>query len=352
MTRRVATAAVLVLAALAALARGAGAQTSGIVTVSGPIDNPLREGNPAFTITTSGFQAAELPLKIALQIATRADFGGALLADTTVTGSSAVIVIPRLLPEHITVWWRARARTAQGALVLSDATGPRTTAAWLTLIYPNGLNGTTVDTKTPTFLWSSAAVRPPVGPWTYRLQVREKYRSVLGYVALSFSGITDTVLTSPVLLEANDPYTWEVTATLPTGDSITVQNQSSFTILSANAPIATTLFQNFPNPFPAGVVQQTCIWFDLRAQSEVHLDVFDVRGNHVANIFPGPGVGNTLLPAGRYGRAALGSDSGCDGRFTWGGRADDGRDVPPGVYVIRFRGDGQTIHRVALWKGR
>lgn len=345
MTRRGAATAVVLL--LASLARGAGAQTSGFVTVSGPAGNPLIDGVPAFTVTTSGFQATELPLQITLQIATRADFGGALLADTTVMGASATIVVPRLLPEHLNVWWRARVRTARGALVLSDATGPRATSSWLTLVEPDGPIGTTVATKTPTFLWSSAHVQPPVGAWAYRLTVVHTATNV---PALSAS-TSDTSFTPFLELEANTSYHWKVTASLPTGDSSTVQSRSSFVISDPKSPIATTLFQNFPNPFPSANTPVTCIWFDLRAQSDVALDVFDVRGNHVARILPGRGLGTTL-PAGRYGRAAVGSDSGCDDRLTWDGRADDGRDVPPGVYIIRFRGDGKTIQRVALWKGR
>ncbi len=346
MTRRIVRRLVLALcAALPGIARG---QTSGSVFITGPAGNPLHDGTPAFTITTSGFTPAELPLQLTLQIATRSDFGGALLADTTVAGSAASILLPHLLPEKVNVWWRARVTTAKGALVLSDATGPRTTAAWLTLLSPNGPIGSTVASKTPTFVWSSAKVAPSLPPWIYRITV---IRAVTRLSDLSASSLADTTFRTPVELEANNPYTWQVTATRATGDSITVKSQSTFTILDPNAPIATTLFPNFPNPFPNAKVQATCIWFDLRVQSDVQLDVFDMRGNHVVRILPGRGLGTTI-PAGRWGRAAEGSNSGCDERLTWDGRADDGRDVPPGVYIIRFRGDGQTFQRVAVWKGR
>jgi len=340
--RRAATALLL----LGAFARAAGAQTSGVVTVTGPAGNPLRDGIAAFSVSTSGFTAAEFPLKLTLQIATRADFGGALLADTTITSPASVIVIPHLLPEHINIWWRVRAQTAAGALVLSDATGPRGTATWLTLDSPNGPIGSTVGSKTPTFVWSSAHVVPPVGAWVYRLTV---FRSATQVPVLSVS-TPDTAFKSTAELEANTSYRWQVVASLPTGDSTTVKSLSTFVIVDPNAPIATTLFQNFPNPFPTALVQATCIWFDLRAQSDVTLDIYDLRSNHVARILPGHGLGPTF-PAGRYGRAEIGSDTGCDSRLTWNGRADDGREVPPGVYVIRFKGDGQTIQRLVLWKG-
>jgi len=115
--------------------------------------------------------------------------------------------------------------------------------------------------------------------------------------------------------------------------------------------VATVLYVPFPNPFPNARVSSTCIWFDLRALSEVRLDVLDIRGNHVARILPGRGLG-PLFPPSRYGRAAVGSDSGCDDRLTWDGRDDNGRAVPMGVYIIRFRGDGLTLTHKVLWKGR
>jgi hypothetical protein len=55
----------------------------------------------------SSLRPTALPLRIELQVVTAADFSS-LFADTTVSGSSASIVIPRLLPPKITVWWRAK----------------------------------------------------------------------------------------------------------------------------------------------------------------------------------------------------------------------------------------------------
>jgi hypothetical protein len=333
-------AALLIFAAAPAAAQS----TSGSVTVNGPRGNPITDGTPAFTITTSGFQPQELPLQITLQIATRADFGGALLADTTVTGSSVAIVVPRLLPQNISIWWRARVRTALGALLLSDPTGPRTTSPWLTLIFPNERNGTTVGSTQPTFLWSSVAVHPPVAPWTYQILITNNIRPLTGT-------LSDTTYTPAQPLESNTSYHWSVTATLPTtGDSTHVNSFASFVILDPNAPVATVLYHNFPNPFPTASVSKTCIWFDLRRQSEVQLDILDLRGNHVARIVPRGGLSG-LLPAGPYGRASVGSSTGCDDRLTWDGRADNGQYAPPGVYIVRFVGDGKRSQLNLLWKG-
>jgi hypothetical protein len=322
------------------------AQTTGTAVVTGPAGNPIHDGTPAFTITTSGFLPSELPLQIELQVATAGDFSS-LFADTTVSGTSASIVIPRLLPQKINIWWRARIRTAQGANVITDAVGPRQTSAWLTLISPNGLNGSTVDTTFPSFLWTAVATHPPVSPWTFQIVVSRKSD---GFPVLTGT-LTDTVYTPFAPLETNTSYLWTVTGRLSTGDSIRVQSFSTFVIQSSNAPLATVLYQNFPDPFPNARIATTCIWFDLKNQSNVHIDILDLHGNHVAQITPGRGLGPTY-PPGQYGRAFVGSDSGCDDRLTWDGRDDSGRMAPPGVYLIRFVGDGITSTKKLLFKGK
>jgi len=165
------------------------------------------------------------------------------------------------------------------------------------------------------------------------------------------ASLTDTVFTSFVDLESNTSYRWFVIARLSTGDTTRVDSFASFVILNPNAPIATVLYQSFPSPFPNARVTSTCVWFDLAHQSSVRLDVLDLRGNFVATILPGNGFTSTL-PPGRYGRVAIGSDSGCDQRLTWDGRDDRGRYVPPGVYLIRLIADGKQDTKKVLFKGR
>ncbi len=335
------------MAVVASAAIGQTGQTSGTAVVTGPVGNPIHDGTPAFTITTSGFQANELPLQIELQVSTSADFTS-LFADTTVSGSSASIVIPRLLPQKINIWWRAKLRTAQGVNVITNSVGPRQTSPWLTLISPNGLNGTTVDTIIPFFIWTTVATHPPMPPWTYHFVVQ---RTSDGFQPINAYGLTVDTTYTGVTLETNTSYFWAVTATLPSpGDTIRVVSFSTFVILSANAPLATVLYQNFPDPFPVARISTTCIWFDLKNQSTVHIDILDLRGNHVAVVTPGRGLG-PVYPPGRYGRAAVGSDSGCDDRLTWDGKDDTGRTVPPGVYLVKFVGDGITSIKKLLFKG-
>ena len=115
-------------------------------------------------------------------------------------------------------------------------------------------------------------------------------------------------------------------------------------------PLATLLYQNFPNPFPTVASRTTCVWFDLRAAGDVRLDVFTLRGVHVRSLVPArdfPG----RLGAGRYGRGPS-SSTGCDPRLAWDGTGDDGSTVPAGVYLIRLRADGKDAVRKALFQGR
>ncbi|HVZ48745.1 MAG TPA: hypothetical protein VG916_08185 [Gemmatimonadaceae bacterium] len=330
-----------------ALAITTGVVRAQSVAIDGPAGDPVREGTPHFTVTSSGFAPGDLPLKLRIEVALSADFAAPLFADTTVSGVSADVVIPRLLPPETRVWWRVVAQTAQGKLYVSDATGPRRTPPWVSLLFPNNLNGTTVTTTRPAFLWSAVALLPPVAPWRYTIEIS---RSSDGFVVLTGT-LPDTVYTPFVDLESNTSYRWAVSAVAGTGDSVRVVNSSSFVISSPNAPIATVLFQSFPTPFPSDRLQATCIWFDLRAQSAVALDVFDIHGNHVKTILPGRGLGG-ILPPGRYGRVALGSDSGCDDRLTWDGTDDRGHFVPAGVYIVRFSGDRVTATRKVLFRGR
>jgi hypothetical protein len=116
------------------------------------------------------------------------------------------------------------------------------------------------------------------------------------------------------------------------------------------APRATLLYQNFPNPFPTTTNRTTCVWFDLRAASQVRLDVFTLRGAHVRSLLPSRDM-PARLDAGRYGRGPTGA-SGCDPRLAWDGTGDNGRIAPAGVYLIRLRADGLELVRKALFEGR
>jgi len=127
-------------------------------------------------------------------------------------------------------------------------------------------------------------------------------------------------------------------------------------------PIATLLYQNFPNPFPgtgtaaataalAAGAPATCIWFDLGRPSPVRLEVYTLRGDRVRVLLPSSALSG-VLPADRYGRAPGGANAGCAAALTWDGTADDGRVVPAGVYLLRLQADGASQVRKVVFRGR
>jgi hypothetical protein len=118
----------------------------------------------------------------------------------------------------------------------------------------------------------------------------------------------------------------------------------------SSLPPVTLLYQNFPNPFPAEGQDATCLSFDLAVAGEVQLDILDVRGSPVRHLVPGPSLGPMLAP-GRYGRSVAGGAP-CDPRLMWDGRADDGREVPAGVYLYKLRASGVTQFRRIVFRGR
>jgi flagellar hook assembly protein FlgD len=122
------------------------------------------------------------------------------------------------------------------------------------------------------------------------------------------------------------------------------------TTADTTRPAVTLLYQNFPNPFPAGESRTTCIWFDLSSTATVSLTIHDVRGNLVRRILPNAGSPQFLSP-GRYGRGSDTANSGCDPAFAWDGRADDGATVPRGVYLIRLRAGGVQSIKKAVFQG-
>jgi len=217
----------------------------------------------------------------------------------------------------------------------------------LTLIFPNSPTGTTLETRRPRFVWSSAPVASPPGPWLYDVEIV----NVATRETVVARRLVDTTFVPAFDLESNTSYRWAVTARLSTGDSVRVESNATFVIVDAQTPLVTLLYQNFPNPFPTTRSGTTCVWFDLHAPARVRLDVYDLRGNLVRSLVPSADVSGDLQ-AGRYGRAAPASDTGCDPRFTWDGRARDGREVPIGVYLLRLRADGVDAVRKMLYRGR
>ena len=340
------TRALLALALIVSFASGAAAQPT--VTVSGVAPSgPIRHLTPTFTIDTAGFPVGDPIAAVRLQVGVQGDFGGPAILDTTVFAVPASIRMPRPLPDDTPLYWRATARTVSGLEVASPTAGPRVTVAWLTLVSPDEPNGTTIGNRQPRLTWSAATVDSPPGPRRFRVDVLNAgTRQVVTSQATA-----DTSLVLLVPLEANTPYRWTVAARFGPQDSVAVESQATFVIIDSDAPLATLLYQSFPNPFPTGAAQSACIWFDLHEPTSVTLSIHDLRGALVRRLIPSNDFGSPL-PAGRYGRQAGWGENGCDPRLSWDGRGQDGRDVPAGVYLVRFRAGGAETVKKILYRGR
>jgi hypothetical protein len=319
------------------------------VVVETSEDIVLSSVSPRFTVRAFGFGPAR-PLRITMRVSENFGVLPPFLVDTTllVTDTAHTLQIKRALPSNATVYWRALVEGGTQAAI-SDITGPRVVPPWVTMVDPASAQGDIVDTRQPVFRWRSPRVDTGPGPWRYDLEVLAN-----GEVVFGASNLTDTLLRLPSPLQANTSYRWRLDARLVGAtDRVTVNSPGSFVIIDPPLPTSTLIYQNFPNPFPNAASFSTCFWFDVgEPGARISLEILDLRGTPVRKIVPAPD-GQELFPAGRYGRGAPGTGSNCDNRFIWDGTASDGRPVPPGVYLARFRADnGAPIVRRILFRGR
>ena len=315
--------------------------------VVAPVGDTLPGVLPTFTVRATQIDPADRPLALTLQLSDRPDFGGTQIMERTGSGDSLRVAPDRPLTAGIAVYWRARGRTARGAEFVSDVAGPRITAAWARLVDPNASRGVTLDSRRPKFVWSPASITASLGAWQFILSVE----NVATRQSLRIGPLRDTTAIPTTDLETNSSYRWAVSSYLASGDTSVTRSAASFVIVEPGAPTVTLLYQNFPNPFPTPASPGTCIWFDLHRATRVTVTVHDIRGGLVRTVIPNSTVSGAFLP-GRYGRAGVGSDIGCDVRFSWDGRGDDGSAAPTGVYLIRLKTDYSASFKRALYKGR
>jgi len=247
------------------------------------------------------------------------------------------------------LFWQVDATAATGTGATTGVVGPIAVPPWATLTSfsaPGGVN--TADAQ-PTLTWQSPAVSSPPGPLRYDLTVRRAALQFADAPAFSVAGLSDTVFQLPQPLERDAAYVWSLVVHAGTDTSL-VRSQGVFMVVDGSIPPTTLLYQNFPNPFPAVGRDSTCLWFDLAVPALVELAVLDLRGNAVRRFVPGPNFPG-ILPAGRYGRNGPGGPT-CDARLMWDGRADNGRELPPGVYLYKLRAGGVIQFRRIVFRGR
>ncbi|HHS50816.1 MAG TPA: T9SS type A sorting domain-containing protein [candidate division Zixibacteria bacterium] len=150
-------------------------------------------------------------------------------------------------------------------------------------------------------------------------------------VYLTKSGSCELVVSGPAMLfvDGDADLAIEIDGRLvPLRGEVHIPVSGAYKVVGSNLPNEFALHPNAPNPFnPA-----TSIAFDLPADSDVRLEVFDLLGRHVRTLE------NDKLSAGRYS-------------VVWDGRDSGGREVPTGIYLYRIEaGEFRTSRRMLLLK--
>ena len=100
-------------------------------------------------------------------------------------------------------------------------------------------------------------------------------------------------------------------------DGATTHSQAIAAVMAI--PERAALQPPFPNPFNS----ETVFLLDVQEETDVFVDVYNIRGEHITSLFSG------RLEAGSH-------------RLTWNGRNIKDESAPTGMYLIRARIKGQT----------
>lgn len=341
MARRRCAALALVVGLMAGVAGRGFAQA---VTVTMAVVNDSISPAPQILVQGTPGPPANAPYSVTLEVALEPLF----VAPIAVRSSSnldASFQLDSLLPEHAIVYFRGRIFDRFGNVHEQVRSFP--VRSWLKLVSPTRSVNDVLFSRQPTFTWSSPPVTLPPGPWTYLVTITNTANGQNNQYTAN-----DTTFIPPSPLQACTSYRWNVHAQMvngPASNQTTANSPGTFVIQTKECPTATFFYQNFPNPFGAGLQANTCFWFDLAHRANVSLNVYDLRGRHVRTIVPG------LLPAqldsGAYGRQT-GTESGCDTRLQWDARDALGRPVPPGAYIAIFTADGLRSTIKILYRGQ
>jgi hypothetical protein len=301
---------------------------------------------PQFQWNTPTVHPLGLPVTFLLEFAEDSLFQAVLRRDSVV-GTFARRV-QQALPPRTSLFWRVRARSVQGVRLATPPQGPLVVPSWLQLDVFNEPGGSQLADPTPEFRWTPVPLPGPAGPFTYELQVvSDRDEGIIQ----SHGDLQEERFQIQEPLPFNLPLRWRVIAQARGGGVDTVTSSGPFVVAGADNPPVTLLHQNFPNPFPNRDLGEleTRIWFDLAARSSVELNVFDLRGRLVRRLIPAPGCGTVELLPGIYGRGEEGSEDPCV-HLSWDGRDDAGREVEPGVYLLRLRAGGVVeVRRMVYW---
>jgi hypothetical protein len=312
------------------------------VTGEGEITNL----SPQFQWTAPTLHPLGLPITFHIELAEDSLFRTLLTSDSVVGTFARRFPLP--LPPRSRLFWRVRARSVQGVERTTEAQGPFLVPSWCSLEVLNDPSGSELVDPQPLFRWSSPQLLPPIEPLTFELQVVSDRETE---IIQSYPGLEEKEFRIPTPLPFNVPLRWRVIARGGGGGADTVTSAGPFVVTSGANPPATILYQNFPNPFPNPEVglESTRIWFDLAEATTVELAVFDLRGRLVRQLVPGRGCPAAELPPGLYGREGGATGDPCH-TYSWDGKDDRDREVPPGVYLLRLKAGGVVeIRRIVFW---
>jgi len=324
----------------------ASAVFAGDVTPLGPLGPVLASITPQFSWTVDNPPPFATPISYRLRVAR--DSALEVVIGDSVTGGTTVTLVQPLKP-GAPLFWRVDATAADGSMATTGLVGPITVPPWATLTSLSAPEGVNTADPQPTLTWRSPAVNQPPGPFRYDVAVRRAAARPADPSEISASGLPDTAFRVVRPLERSLAYTWLLVVHAGV-DTTLVKSEGVFVIVDGSLPPTTLLYQNFPNPFPAGGLDFTCLWFDLATTTAVELELLDLRGNVVRRFVPGQDFQAILAP-GRYGRGGPGGST-CDPRLTWNGRADDGREVPAGVYLYKLKAGGVVQFKRIVYRGR
>jgi serine protease AprX len=319
----------------------------GIVLTQNSLTSKDLQGNlttiiPTFRWETPQTHPRMRPITYRIEVARDSQFQNIIFADSVVEANIYTARLPLRPVER--AWWRVVATSPLGVRRVSPPQPAFRVPSWVRLLEPNEPEPVFTEDPRPQLSWAPLAAPEPVGPFVYDVQI---ISVATGQIVQQIRGLTTSSTRVNEPLTPNQSYRWRVIARTQAGAADTVQSLGPFVITSTEAPPATILYQNFPNPFPNFVAGEggTRVWFDLAQDGPVELAVYDLRGRLIRQLIPGRAdCGTIVLRAGLYGRTGQtvnGIEEGC-ALTAWDGRDARGDRVARGVYVLRLRAGGVT----------
>jgi hypothetical protein len=282
------------------------------------------------------------PVVYRVEIATDPVFDSIVQVDSVQEAFSLALRAPLRAAQSL--WWRVVARGPLNIMRVSNVATPFVMPRWVRLVSPSPAQVTFVNDPRPELRWTPLQAPPPVGPFTYDLEILSADDGRL--VQPAQRNLSESQVRPAQPLVPNVAYRWRVIARTRTGAVDTVESSAAFVVTSDTRPPATLLYDNFPNPFPRNTGEaETRIWFDIAERTTVELGVFDQRGRLVRRLVPATAdCGSVTLDPGQYGRATGGQSDPCV-NTRWDGTDEQGRRVAAGLYILRLRASGSDQFR-------